>query len=176
MLHSKTAEELYFNHAQDQPIIDYHNHLSPQDIANDRKFETITDAWLAGDHYKWRAMRANGINEKFVTGSASKEEKFAKWAETVPYTLRNPLYHWTHLELSRYFDINELLSSKTQAAIYAQFAMSNCKARGNGCHGLLTQMKVKVACTTDDPIDNLEYHAQIAKPRRSVEGISNFPS
>ena len=110
LLQSETAVNLYHQFAKNQPIIDYHNHLIPEQIANDAKFENISQVWLNGDHYKWRAMRTNGINEKYITGNASDEEKFMKWAETVPYTLRNPLYHWTHLELQRYFGITDLLS------------------------------------------------------------------
>ena len=115
LLNTKTAEELYHNYAKHQPIIDYHNHLMPEQIANNIKFDNISQVWLHGDHYKWRAMRANGVNERYITGDASDEEKFIKWAETVPYTLRNPLHHWTHLELQRYFGITDLLSPKTAA-------------------------------------------------------------
>ncbi len=110
LLFSDTARVLYHGYAESLPIIDFHSHLSPADIANDRKFRNLTQAWLAGDHYKWRAMRANGIAEKFITGNAPDPEKFNRWAETVPYTLRNPLYHWTHLELKRYFGISDRLS------------------------------------------------------------------
>ena len=113
LLESATAERLYHEYAREQPIIDYHNHLSPQEIAEDKRFSTITEVWLKGDHYKWRAMRANGIPETFITGAADDRDKFVKWAETVPYTLRNPLYHWTHLELQRYFGIHDLLGPTT---------------------------------------------------------------
>ncbi|MFT7159544.1 MAG: glucuronate isomerase, partial [Bacteroidia bacterium] len=157
LLQSDTAVQLYFDHAKDQPIIDYHNHLSTKDIAEDRHFETITDGWLEGDHYKWRAMRANGIDESFVTGSAPKIEKFRKWSETVPYTLRNPLYHWTHLELKRYFGVDDLLNTNTADAV---FEKSNDVLKSVGCYGLLKQMDVRVACSTDDPIDDLKYHKQ----------------
>ena len=118
LLHSKTAEFLYHEHAAGLPIIDYHCHLSPAQIAENRKFENITQPWLYGDHYKWRAMRTNGVDERFCSGNASDREKFDKWAETVPYTLRNPLYHWTHLELQRYFNITDLLSPETAGSIY----------------------------------------------------------
>lgn len=171
LLHSDTAQQLYFDHAKDQPIIDYHNHLSTKDIAEDRHFETITDGWLEGDHYKWRAMRANGIDESFVTGSAPKIEKFRKWAETVPYTLRNPLYHWTHLELKRYFGVDDLLNANTADAV---FEKSNDVLKTVGCYGLLKQMDVRVACSTDDPIDDLKYHKQIKEQNLAVKVFPTF--
>ncbi len=171
LLQSATAEELYFNHAQKQPIIDYHNHLNTQDIASDRHFDTITDAWLEGDHYKWRAMRANGINENYITGSASKEDKFRKWAETVPNTLRNPLYHWTHLELKRYFGIDQLLNAKSADAIYQQ---CNAGLTNVGCFGLLEQMNVEVACSTDDPTDDLAFHKQIKAAGLPIKVLPTF--
>jgi glucuronate isomerase len=171
LLQSDTAQQLYFDHAKDQPIIDYHNHLSTKDIAEDRVFETITDGWLEGDHYKWRAMRANGIDEKYVTGSAPKIEKFRKWAETVPFTLRNPLYHWTHLELKRYFDIDQLLSAKTADAV---FEKSKDVLNSTGCYGLLKLMDVRVACSTDDPIDDLRYHKQIKEQNLDVKVFPTF--
>ncbi|MFY0653401.1 MAG: glucuronate isomerase [Cyclobacteriaceae bacterium] len=171
LLYSKAAEQLYFDHAEKQPIIDYHNHLKTEDIANNRKFETITDAWLEGDHYKWRALRANGINEQFVTGSASKIDKFRKWAETVPYTLRNPLYHWTHLELKRYFGIDELLNTESADDIYER---SNVGLQNVGCYDLLDQMQVKVACSTDDPTDDLEFHKQIKASGKSIKVVPTF--
>src|SRR6187401_2634146 len=115
LLQSESARRLYFDYAKDMPVIDYHNHLSPALIAADHRFENITQAWLYGDHYKWRAMRTNGIEEKYVTGNASDEEKFHQWAATVPYTLRNPLYHWTHLELQRYFGVSDILNSDSAA-------------------------------------------------------------
>ena len=112
LLHSKAAQLLYHDYAKDMPIIDYHNHLPPDQIANDINFENITQAWLYGDHYKWRAMRTNGVDEKYCTGDAGDWEKFQQWSSTVPYTLRNPLYHWTHLELQRYFDVQEILNAR----------------------------------------------------------------
>ncbi|MCX8481190.1 MAG: glucuronate isomerase, partial [Sediminibacterium sp.] len=118
LLDNKTAENLYFNYAEKMPIIDYHCHLSPQLIADNYQFKNITEAWLAGDHYKWRAMRTNGVSEDYCTGNKPDFEKFVKWAETVPFTMRNPLYHWTHLELQRYFDINTLLNPSTALEIY----------------------------------------------------------
>lgn len=171
LLQSDTAAQLYFDHAKDQPIIDYHNHLATKDIAEDRRFETITDGWLEGDHYKWRAMRANGIDESFVTGSAPKIEKFRKWSETVPYTLRNPLYHWTHLELKRYFGVDELLNANTADSV---FEKSNDVLKSVGCYGLLRQMDVRVACSTDDPIDDLQYHRQIKEQNLDVKVFPTF--
>lgn len=160
LLQSKEAETLYHTYAKDMPVIDYHNHLSPKQIAENKPIANITDAWLRGDHYKWRAMRANGIDEKFITGDASKLEKFEKWAETVPYTLKNPLFHWTQLELKRYFDIDEILQPATSADIYNK---ANLVLASKTPADLLKDMKVEVVCTTDDPADHLEYHQQIAK-------------
>jgi glucuronate isomerase len=118
LLQSETAGKLYHSHASNQPILDYHNHLSSKYIAENKQFTNLTEIWLDGDHYKWRAMRSNGVNEKYCTGNASPEEKFMKWAETVPYTMRNPLYHWTHLELKNYFGITKVLNAKTAKSIY----------------------------------------------------------
>jgi len=160
LLESKTAEELYNNCADELPIIDYHCHLSPEDIANDKKFENITQVWLAGDHYKWRAMRAIGIDEEYCTGSASDKEKFMKWAKTVPMTLRNPLYHWTHLELKRYFGIEDLLDVKSGEEIYER-TTKMLQTEAYSVRNLLRRMNVEVVCTTDDPIDTLEHHKKI---------------
>ncbi|MFY0685755.1 MAG: glucuronate isomerase [Cyclobacteriaceae bacterium] len=171
LLHSETAKLLYHDYAAQMPIIDYHNHLPPQEIAENRHFKNITEGWLEGDHYKWRAMRANGIDESFITGKASDEEKFQKWADTVPYTVRNPLYHWTHLELQRYFNINDLLNSNTASAIYEQTKSQLASA---GCQELLSTMNVKVVCTTDDPADNLEYHAQIKASGLGMKVLPTF--
>ncbi len=163
LLNSPTAEKLYHDYAEGMPIIDYHNHLSPKDISENRRFENLTDAWLEGDHYKWRAMRANGIDEKYITGNASAEEKFMKWAETVPFTLRNPLYHWTHLELRRYFEITDLLNRNTATTVY-KTAGDFLSKPGYGCRGLLKMMKVKLVCTTDDPADDLRHHKNMNDP------------
>ena len=160
LLQSKEAETLYHTYAKDMPVIDYHNHLSPKQIAENKPIANITDAWLRGDHYKWRGMRTNGIDEKFITGDASKKEKFEKWAETVPYTLKNPLFHWTQLELKRYFDIDEMLQPATSAVIYNK---ANLVLASKTPADLLKDMKVEVVCTTDDPTDPLEYHQQIAR-------------
>ena len=173
LLTNKISEQLYHEFSKDLPIIDYHNHLPPQDIANNRKFDNITQAWLEGDHYKWRAMRANGIDESFVTGSASDEDKFLKWAETVPYTLRNPLYHWTHLELQRYFGINDLLAPNSAKSIYEK-TQTLLTQDDFSCVGLLKSRKVESLCTTDDPIDDLKYHQQIAKNKPGVKVYPTF--
>ena len=160
LLQTETAKTLYHEFAKQMPIIDYHNHLMPDQIAADKNFENITQAWLYGDHYKWRAMRANGVDEYYITGEASDWEKFEKWAETVPYTLRNPLYHWTHLELQRYFGIQEVLSSANAKKIYDE-CNAKLQMKEYSVQGLLRKMNVKTLCTTDDPLDNLEYHQQI---------------
>ncbi len=160
LLHSKTAERLYHGFAKQMPVIDYHNHLPPQQIAHDHIFQNLTQAWLYGDHYKWRAMRANGVDESFITGNQADIEKFKKWAGTVPYTLRNPLYHWTHLELQRYFDVNEILNERNADKIY-----NECSAKLQtpqfSVRNLLHKMNVKIVCTTDDPLDTLEHHQKI---------------
>ena len=160
LLNGKTAQRLYHEFAAGLPIIDYHCHLPSDEIAKDINFRNLTHAWLNGDHYKWRAMRANGVNEHFVTGKATDEEKFAKWAETVPYTLRNPLYHWTHLELRRYFGIDKILSPATASEIYLA-ASVKLQSQDYSVRHLLQKMKVEVVCTTDDPLDSLEYHQQL---------------
>ena len=161
LLHSATARQLYHSHAAPQPIIDYHCHLPPDQIAQNRQFDNITQIWLYGDHYKWRAMRANGVNERFVTGDASDWEKFEKWAETVPYTVRNPLYHWTHLELRRYFGITELLNPASARRIYDQ-CNALLQTPDYAVQGLLRRMNVVTVCTTDDPADSLEHHQALA--------------
>jgi glucuronate isomerase len=160
LLTGRTAERLYHEFAKDMPVIDYHCHLPPDQIADDTLFENMTRAWLSGDHYKWRAMRANGVPEGYCTGDRSDYEKFEKWAETVPYTLRNPLYHWTHLELQRYFDCKELLSPATAQEIYGH-CNEKLQTPEYSVRQLLRKMKVEVVCTTDDPTDSLEYHRQI---------------
>ena len=159
LLHSKEAKLLYHEYAKDLPIIDYHNHLSPKQIAENKPIGNITRAWLSEDHYKWRGMRANGIEENYISGDASKEEKFQKWAETVPNTLRNPLFHWTQLELKRYFNIDAVLQPSNASEIYSE---ANSILENKTPAQLLEQMKVEVICTTDDPTDDLRYHQQIA--------------
>jgi glucuronate isomerase len=160
LLHSKTAQKLYHEYAKDMPIIDYHCHLPPQQIADDVKFENLTQIWLYGDHYKWRAMRINGVDEKYCTGDAPDFEKFKKWAETVPYTVRNPLYHWTHLELQRYFDSKEILNPDTARKIYDE-CTAKLQTPEFSVRNLLRRMNVRLVCTTDDPIDSLGYHKSI---------------
>lgn len=160
LLHSIEAEVLYYEYAQSLPIIDYHNHLSAKEIAENKPVENITKAWLGGDHYKWRGMRANGIEEHYISGNASLEDKFVKWAETVPKTLRNPLFHWTQLELKRYFDIDDVLQSNNALDIYEK---ANSILAYKTPAQLLEDMQVELVCTTDDPIDDLKYHRQIAK-------------
>jgi glucuronate isomerase len=142
------------------PVIDYHCHLPPDQIANDINFENLTQAWLYGDHYKWRAMRANGIPEDYCTGNKSDFEKFEQWAATVPYTLRNPLYHWTHLELQRYFNVCDILNPSTAKKVYEE-CTAKLQSKDYSVRNLLRKMNVKVVCTTDDPIDNLQYHKKI---------------
>jgi glucuronate isomerase len=161
LLQTETARTLYHQHAAAQPIIDYHCHLPPDQIAQNRQFDNITQIWLYGDHYKWRAMRANGVNERFITGEASDWEKFEKWAETVPYTVRNPLYHWTHLELRRYFGITELLNKASARRIYDQ-CNALLQTPEYSVQGLLRKMNVVTVCTTDDPADSLEHHQALA--------------
>ncbi|OFX63556.1 MAG: glucuronate isomerase [Bacteroidetes bacterium GWB2_41_8] len=160
LLHTKTAQKLYHEHAAKMPIFDYHCHINPKDIAEDRRFNTITEIWLAGDHYKWRGMRTNGIAEKYCTGDASDWEKFEKWAETVPQTLRNPLYHWTHLELKKFFGINEVLSPKNAREIY-DACNAKLQTPEYSCRGIIRMANVHTICTTDDPVDSLEYHQRI---------------
>ena len=167
LLQTATASKLYHDFAKEMPIIDYHNHLPPDQIAQNKSFENISQIWLYGDHYKWRAMRANGVNESYCTGNKSDYEKFEKWAETVPYTMRNPLYHWTHLELQRYFDVHEILNPKTARKIYDECS-AKLQTPEFAVRGLLNKMNVKVACTTDDPLDSLEYH-QAIKDDESIE-------
>ncbi len=162
LLQSKTAQTLYHDFAKSMPIIDYHNHLPPDQIANNVNFENLTQVWLYGDHYKWRAMRTNGVNEKYCTGSASDFEKFQQWAATVPYTLRNPLYHWTHLELQRYFNIDKILNADSAKEIYEE-ATALLQTKEYSVWGLLAKMNVKTLCTTDDPTDELVYHKKIVE-------------
>ena len=160
LLKTETAQKLYHEHAAKMPIFDYHCHINPKDIAEDRRFKTITEVWLYGDHYKWRAMRTNGVDERFCTGDASDWEKFEKWAETVPQTLRNPLYHWTHLELKKFFGIGKLLSPATAREIY-DACNEKLSTPEYSVRGLIRKANVNTICTTDDPIDSLVYHQQI---------------
>jgi glucuronate isomerase len=173
LLENTYAVTLYHEYAREMPIIDYHCHLSPRDIADNRQFADITAAWLEGDHYKWRAMRTNGVAEYYITGQASHAEKFEAWASTVPYTLRNPLYHWTHLELKRYFGIDQLLTSDNAQPVYeacnAKLSEDDFRVRG-----LLGKMRVEVVCTTDDPVDDLAAHKTIADSNLELKVLPTF--
>jgi len=160
LLQGPVAQRLYHDYARQMPILDYHCHLPPGQIATDHQFENLSQIWLYGDHYKWRAMRTQGINESYITGAKSDDEKFQQWAATVPYTLRNPLYHWTHLELQRYFGINELLTPETAGSIYQQCS-EMLRTQDYSVRNLLRKMNVKYICTTDDPVDSLGFHRDI---------------
>jgi glucuronate isomerase len=161
LLHTKTARRLYHEYAEDEPILDYHNHLPPQDIAGNRQFANLFEIWLEGDHYKWRAMRANGVDERYCTGDAPPYEKFLAWARTVPHTVRNPLYQWSHLELKRYFGITELLDEKTAPQIWER-ANEQLQTPALTTQGILKKFNVVALCTTDDPTDDLASHQAIA--------------
>ena len=173
LLQSEPAKRLYHDYAKDQPIIDYHCHLPPEEIANNQSWENITKIWLGGDHYKWRAMRSNGVGEAYCTGDVDDREKFQKWAETMPYLLRNPLFHWTQLELKRYFDYDKLLGPSTADEVWehcnAKLATPELSARG-----LMTSSKVEVVCTTDDPTDDLAHHKSIAADGFSVKVLPTW--
>ena len=174
LLSNGVARELYHGTASKQPIIDYHCHLSPKDLAEDRRFENVQEPWLGGDHYKWRAMRANGVPEKLITGNeTSAREKFQAWAKTVPKTLRNPLFHWTHLELQRYFGIERLLEESTAQEIWDETSRLLAQP-GYSVRGLVERMNVKVICTTDDPTDSLEHHKTIKKSGWKVKVFPAF--
>ena len=172
LLSSKVARRLYDQFAAPQPIFDYHCHLSPQDIAENREFANLFEIWLQGDHYKWRAMRAHGIPEKYITGEATPYEKFLAWARTVPYTLRNPLYHWTHLELQRYFGINELLDEKSAPSIWER--ANAVLSQGLTAHAILKKFHVEIVCTTDDPVDDLRHHLAIARSNLATRVFPAF--
>ncbi|QTE38755.1 glucuronate isomerase [Mucilaginibacter gossypii] len=173
LLQTKTAQRLYHEFASHQPIIDYHCHLPPDQIADDINFKNITQIWLYGDHYKWRAMRANGVNEAYITGNKTDEEKFMQWAATVPYTLRNPLYHWTHLEMQRYFGINELLSPASAQKIYAQ-CNEKLQSPEFSIRNILKSKNVEVVGTTDDPLDNLSHHQKLKQDGYSVKVLPAY--
>ena len=173
LLENKYAEELYHGYSKNQPIIDYHNHLPPKQIAEDKVFDNITNVWINGDHYKWRAMRTLGINEEFITGKGSDKDKFLNWAKTVPHTMRNPLYHWTHLELARYFDIYDLLNERSAEKIWEE-TQAKLNSDGYSCRGLLTKVNAEVVCTTEDPIDTLRYHQELSKSSFGVKVSTAF--
>ncbi len=174
LLQSKTAEKLYHEHAAKMPIIDYHCHLIPSMVANDHQFKSLTEIWLGGDHYKWRALRTNGVDEKFITGKETSDwEKFEKWAETVPNTMRNPLYHWTHLELKTGFGIEKLLSPKTAREIYDE-CNEKLQSPEYSARNLMRKYKVEAVCTTDDPIDSLEHHIKTKKDEFEIKVLPTW--
>ena len=173
LLQNETAVHLFHDHAKKLPIIDYHCHLNPQEVAQDHKFRSITELWLGGDHYKWRALRTNGVAEKYITGDASDWDKFQKWAETMPYCMRNPLYHWTHLELKTCFGIDKVLNPQTAKEIYDEcnekLASPEFSARN-----LMLHYNVEAVCTTDDPVDSLEYHKQVRESGFKVKVLPTW--
>lgn len=173
LLENRYGQRLYHEVAKKLPIIDFHSHLPPGDIAENRGFENLTQIWLEGDHYKWRAMRAFGVDETFISGSASDKDKFLKWAEVVPHTLRNPLYHWTHLELRRYFGIRELLSPKTADKIWEE-TMEMLQSDAFRARALLEKMNVELIATTDDPADDLKHHQTIASSEGRLKVCPTF--
>ena len=173
LLQSKTARRLYHEYAEGQPILDYHNHLPPRDIADNRRFNDLFEIWLEGDHYKWRAMRANGVEERFCTGNAEPYEKFLAWAKTVPQTVRNPLYHWTHLELKRYFGISDLLNEKSAPKIWEE-ANAQLTTPALTTQGILGKFRVTALCTTDDPADDLTAHKAAAKSNLATRVFPAF--
>jgi len=173
LLKTATAKRLFHDYAADMPIIDYHCHLSPKDIAEDRIFNNIAEVWLHGDHYKWRAMRTNGIHESYCTGDKTDLEKFEQWAATVPYTMRNPLYHWTHMELQRYFNVTEQLSPANAKAVY-EHCNALLQTKEFSVRNLLRKMKVKLVCTTDDPVDSLEYHKAMQEEGADIKMVPAF--
>lgn len=173
LLDTPPARALYHGYARDLPIVDYHNHLSPTAIAEDYRFEDLTEIWLAGDHYKWRAMRANGVAERFITGDAAPEDKFLKWAETVPFTLRNPLYHWTHMELQEPLGIRHLLNARSAPFIYEE-ARVRLQTPAFSVQNLLRRAHVEVLCTTDDPADGLDAHRRLANSSFEIPVLPTF--
>jgi len=173
LLETLTARNLFHNYVSELPVIDYHCHLSPRDIATDRRFTNITESWLENDHYKWRLMRANGIDEKYCSGDAPARAKFMKLAETMPHALGNPVYHWSHLELKRYFDIDLLLSPSTADEIWER-SNEQLSDSENSVQGLLRKFRVEVICTTDDPVDNLEYHVKLKETDPGFKVIPGF--
>ncbi|MFO7937616.1 MAG: glucuronate isomerase [Kiritimatiellia bacterium] len=168
LLQNKTAKALYHDYAAEMPIIDYHCHLPPVEVAEDKKWENMSQVWLGGDHYKWRAMRSNGVDERFITGEAADREKFEKFAETMPYLLRNPLFDWSHLELKRYFGINELLSPATADEIW-KITSEKLGQPDFSARGFMKRSNVRLVCTTDDPVDTLEHHTAVADSNFNVQ-------
>ncbi|WP_105619859.1 glucuronate isomerase [Vallitalea okinawensis] len=174
LLKNKTAERLFHDFAKEMPIYDYHCHLNPKEIANNKSYKNMTEVWLGGDHYKWRAMRSNGVDERFITGDAGDEEKFMKWAETIPYCIGNPLYHWTHLELKRYFSVDSHLTPATAKEIY-HTCNDMLKEERFTARGLIKNSNVKVICTTDDPIDDLASH-KVIQGDKSFNDVKVLPA
>ncbi len=173
LLQGNTAAELFHTFAENEPILDYHCHLPVREIAEDRQFRDLTEIWLAGDHYKWRAMRANGVPERYITGDAPAREKFLAWVRTVPQTLRNPLYHWTHLELQRYFGITELLTEKNALSVWEE-ANRQLSGAEFTSQAILKKFQVRAVCTTDDPADSLQDHQQLSRSGFSVRVFPAF--
>lgn len=173
LLTTETAKHLYHDHAEKMPIIDYHCHLNPKEVAENHRFSSITELWLGGDHYKWRQMRANGVDERYITGDATDWEKFQKWAETIQYALRNPLYHWTHLELRTAFGINKILNPQTAREIFDE-CNEKLKLDEYSAQGLMRRYNVESVCTTDDPVDSLEWHEKYA--RENTDGPLMLPA
>ena len=173
LLNNEKAKILYHQYAREMPIIDYHNHLSPKEIADNKKFKNLTEIWLKGDHYKWRAMRTFGIDEKYITGDAGDEEKFFQWARVVPYTIRNPLFHWTMLELQNPFGVSDHLNESSAASVY-----SRCNALLQqddfSTRSLLQHFKVEMVGTTDDPCDDLASHRQLATEGFATKVLPSF--
>jgi glucuronate isomerase len=173
LLTTRTARRLYHEYAEPEPILDFHCHLPPRDLAEDRKFQNLFEIWLEGDHYKWRAMRSNGVDERYCTGDAPPYEKFLAWARTVPHTLRNPLYHWTHLELKRYFGINLLLNEETAPAVWKR--ANECLARPElSARGILQKFNVRLVATTDDPTDDLRHHETLVRANVPFKVVPTF--
>ena len=173
LLSNPTAVRLFHDYARDMPIIDYHCHLSPKEIYENKTYRNITEVWLYGDHYKWRVMRANGVEERFVTGGADDYEKFLAYARTVPMIIGNPLYHWSHLELRRFFGVEELINEKNAPAIWEK-VNAKLQGPGFGARDFITKSKVEVVCTTDDPADSLEYHIKLREDK--TFGVKVLPS
>ncbi|MES2386412.1 MAG: glucuronate isomerase, partial [Bacteroidota bacterium] len=173
LLHSESAKRLYHGYAKGLPLIDYHNHLPPNEIADNRNFSTITEIWLKGDHYKWRALRAAGTDERFITGNSTDEEKFMHWAAVAPHTLRNPLFHWTQLELANPFGIKEYLNPETAASVYAK-TNEQLQQPEFSVQSLLTRFNAEMVGTTDDPCDDLADHIRVAKSGYSVKVLPGF--
>ena len=176
LLQTRTARRLYHEFAEDEPIFDYHCHLPPRDIAENRQFNNLFEIWLEGDHYKWRAMRSNGVAERFCTGDATPFEKFLAWAATVPQTLRNPLYHWTHLELKRYFGIDELLDEAERRRGSGNRPTPGSPRPALTTQGILKKFKVAAVCTTDDPVDDLEASRGPRGLRPGDHGAAHLPA